>query len=126
MSLLTALNPLTYGRKQAAAWNALMGAYTFSRMSESDQKRVISAADEVAHRDFRRSLDDIAKERSPLVAYNVLVYGMRELGIRPACGNQLWFRVANPFVASIGAEELVGFTRRQLEKQYGVNIPDLE
>lgn len=126
MGILSALNPLTYGRKQAAAWNALMGAYTFSRLSESDQQRVISAADEVARRDFRGSLDDIAKKRSPLVAYNVLVYGMRELGIRPACGDQLWFQVANPFVASIGAEELISFTRRQLEKEHGMTIPDLE
>ncbi len=125
MGLLSALNPLTYGRKQAAAWNALMGAYTFSRLSERDQQLVISAADEVARRDFHGSFDDLARKNRPLVAYNILVYGMRELGIRPACGD-LWFRVANPFVASIGAEELIGFTRRQLEKEYGVKIPDLE
>lgn len=50
---------------------------------------------------------------------------MRALGIRPAGGDQLWFQVANPFVASIGTEELIGFTRRQLEKEYGVKIPDL-
>lgn len=113
MGLLSALNPLTYGRKQAAAWNALMGAYTFSQLSERDQQRVIGAADEVARRDFRRPFDVIAKERSALVAYNVLVYGMHEMGILPACGDQLWFHVANPFVASIGAAELIEFTRRQ-------------
>jgi hypothetical protein len=126
MSLLSALNPLTYGRKQAAAWNALMGAYTFSRLSEKDQQIVISAADEVSRRVWRRSFDDMARKNSPLVAYNVLVYGMRELGIRPACRDQLWFHVKNPFAASIGAEELLGFTRRQLEKEYGMKIPDLE
>ena len=125
MGFFAAINPLTYGRKQAVAWNALMGAYTFSRLSERDQQRVISTADEVARKDFRSSLDDIATKSNPLVAYNFLVYGMRVLGIKPACGSILWFRVANPFVASAGAEELVAFTKRRLEGEHGIKIPAL-
>jgi hypothetical protein len=73
MGFFSALNPLTYERKQAAAWNALMGAYTFLRLGERDQQRVFSAADEVARRDFRGSFDDIAEKNSPLVTYNFLV-----------------------------------------------------
>jgi hypothetical protein len=126
MGFFSALNPLTYGRKQAAAWNALMGIYTFIRLNERDQERVLSAADAVSRKDFRRTFNDIAEKNSPLVAHNFLVYGMRELGIRPACGNTPWFHVENPFVAAIGAEELINFTRRRLEQEHGVSFPDVK
>ncbi len=86
---------------------------------------MLRAADEVARRDFRRPFADIAKENKPIVAHNFLAYGFREMGIPPALGKDLWFRVANPFIASIGAEEVLGFTKRQLEKEHGVQMPDL-
>ena len=125
MGIFSALNPLTFGRKQAAAWNALMGAYTFSRLNKEHQERVLEAADHVARRDFRQPFAEITQKHGPFVRYNLVVYAMRELSIRPAVGKGLWFSVANPFVASIGAEEVVGFVQRQLEKEHGIQFPDL-
>jgi len=116
------LNPFTIGRKTGAAWNALMGCYTFNRLTEDEQQFVIFRAQEICQRDLRRSFDDVVSEGNRIIIYNFIVYGMIERRIPPALGSQLWFNVKNPFVASIGAQEMVEQLKPQLEKEYGVHF----
>jgi hypothetical protein len=97
-----------------------MGCYTLSRLSEDEQQFVIFKAQEICQRDFKHSFDDILLNGNRIVIYNFIVYGMMERQIRPALGSQLWFWVKNPFVESIGSEELLDQMKRQLEKEYGV------
>ena len=123
MGIFSALNPLTFGRKNQAAWNALMGSYTFFRLTAPEQHMVLGAANNLAESKLRRNLNDIVREKNGQIIFlNFLVYGMRECDIRPLIGGDLWFHLDNPFVACIGVEEVMDFQRRQMEKQYGVKF----
>lgn len=122
MGMLSALNPLTFGRKNQAAWNAYMAAYTFSRLSSAEQNAVIGIASDLVEAKLRCTLIRLLQDSGQVVLLNFLVYGMRELGIRPALGNELWFHITNPIVACLGVEEVLDFQRRQMEKQFGVQF----
>jgi hypothetical protein len=51
---------------------------------------------------------------------------MMNLGIRPALGADLWFEVKNPHVDLLNGTEVLASTKHKLEKQFGVEFPELD
>lgn len=116
-------NPLTFGRKVRTATNALLSSYTFLSLSAAEQNLVMQEAMAIAPFWFKGGWrEKLSSPRERIVFLNLLAYGMMERGIRPALGDELWLTVKNPFVESMGAEELIGQIRKQLEAKHGVHI----
>lgn len=115
-------NPLTFGRKHRTAWNALIGWYTFRQLNAAEQHLVLARVDDILRDLAHTTRDEVVDRNGQIVFLNFLVYGMTERGIPPAIPGERWFHVKNPFVESIGAEEMVTHLRPQLEKRYGVSL----
>jgi len=125
MGLFSALNPFSLGRKHQAAWNALMGSYTFYRLPAAHQHIVLGRVEAMIEDQFHQTLDEFLQRHSRIVFFNLLVYGMGEEGIDPALGDDKWFWIKNPMVECIGAEEAIETQRQQLEQKYGAKF-DIE
>ena len=122
MGLLSALNPLAFGRKSRAAWNALMASYTFLHLNTPQQHLVLGRARQIAEEQFDRPIEEVLKRNGRIVFLNFLVYGLGEEGIPPALGGDSWFWLKNPFVECIGAEDVIEALKQRLEKQHGVQF----
>ena len=119
------LNPFTLGRKHRAAWNALMGAYTFYKLPAAFQHVVLGRVEDLIEDQFHQTLDEFLRKHSRIVFFNLLVYGMGEEGIDPALGDEKWFWIKNPIVECIGAEDAIEMQRQQLKQKYQVEF-DIE
>ena len=125
MGFWSAMNPLTFGRKNAAAWNALVGSYTFYQLDAARQFLVLQAATQVAQEQFGKPIADIrelAETHGAIILFNFIVYGLGENGILPALGDEKWMFVERPFIACIGASEAVDLIKPGLERKYGVKF----
>lgn len=127
MGLFSALNPFTFSTKYYAAWNALMAAYTFERLSSEEKQQIRDKVVEIELSVMRRPMTfaDISSNLSRAQLNHLFSLAMMNVGIRPALGSDLWFEVKNPHVDLLRAEEVIASTRHKLEKQYGVSFPDL-
>jgi hypothetical protein len=110
------------GKKHQAAWNALMGSYTFFTLDTPHKQLVLGQARNIAEGQIRKTLEQIQTENGFIVFMNIVVYALGEQGIQPALGNDKWFWIKNPFVDCIGAAEVLPSLKAQLEKKYGVTI----
>jgi len=128
MGMLSALNPFTFSRKYYAAWNALMAAYTFDQLSSEQKQQVLDKAVEIESSVRRRpiTLLEITAILNEAGRYHLFSLAMMNLGIRPALGTDLWFEVKNPHVDLINGAEVLASTKHKLEKQFGVEFPDLD
>jgi len=126
-SILNTLNPLTLGRKQSAAWNVLMAAYTFERLTSSEQKQVKDkvAEMETNMRRTRVTFDEAMERFSTAEKYLFLSLGMNNLGIWPVLGDKYWFKVQNPKMDLLGAESHIETARIVLEEEFGVKFPKI-
>lgn len=115
-------NPFTYGRKYAVAWNALIGWYTLKRLSAPEQQLIIAAAEEIVQEHLGRELGAVYAANGPIVALNFIVYAMGEQGVPAGVGDGKWFHVKNPFVAAIGADEVVTQIKPRLEKEHSIEL----
>lgn len=122
MGLLSALNPLTFGRKHKAAWNALMASYTLLHLTEDQQQLVLSRVSDILESRLKQTIEDILKHNGRIVFLNFVVYGLSEEDIPPALGSAGWFWIKNPFVECIGAESMIKFQKQELERKYGVQF----
>ena len=128
MGILSALNPFTFSRKQYAAWNALMAAYTFDQLSSEQKQQVIDKVVEIESSILGRpvSFIEIAANLTEAQRNHFFSLAMMNVEIRPALGNELWFEVKNPHTDLLNGEEVLASTKHKLEKQFGVEFPDLE
>lgn len=117
-----AWNPLTFPRKQRAAYNAMIGAYTFTHLHPEAQERVVFKLDEIIQRDFPHTSFDKLKDGPQIIFVNFLVYAMNELGIKPALGDLPWYYVKRPFIDCIGAEEVADLLHPSMESKFGVKL----
>ncbi len=116
-------NPLTFGRKMRTATNAILSSYTFLQLGAAEQNLVMNEAKAIAPHWFKGEWQEkLGNLHERIVFLNLLAYGMMERNIRPALGDELWMNVKNPFVESIGAEDIIGQIKRQLEAKYGVQF----
>ena len=97
-----------------------MASYTFLALDTPRQHLVLGRARDIVEGQMRRTLDDVRTQNGRVVFLNIIVYALGEEGIQPALGNEKWFWIKNPFVACIGAEEVMEEQRAQLERKYGV------
>src|SRR6266545_1568130 len=127
MGILSALNPFTFSRKYYAAWNALMAAYTFDQLSSDRKQEVLDKVVEIESSVRRRSVTllEITARISEAGRYHLFSLAMMNLDIRPALGTDLWFEVKNPHVDLLNGAEVLASTKHKLEKQFGVEFPDL-
>lgn len=127
MGILNAFNPFTFSRKYYAAWNALMAAYTLDQLSDDQKEQVMDKALEIESTVLRRPVMflEIAAKMTKAQQYHLFSLALMNLGIRPALGTDLWFEVKNPHVDLRNAEEVMASTKHKLEKQFGVEFPDL-
>ena len=126
-STLNTLNPITLGRKQAAAWNVLMAAYTFERLTSSEQAQVKDKVEEIETnvRRTRVTYDEVMERYSNDEKYLLLSLAMNNLGIWPALGGKYWHKVQNPKMDLLGAESHIETARIVLEKEFGVKFPPI-
>jgi hypothetical protein len=128
MGLFSMLNPMGFGRKNTCAWNTLMAAYTFPQLRADKQRRVRDKVLEIHSAVNRQDLEfkELAELMGPIGISYFMSLAMMNLRIAPALGNKGWFRVKNPFMDTLGVEEFLPITRKQLEQEHGVSFPDLE
>lgn len=112
------------GKKHQAAWNALVGSYTFLKLDAARQHLVLAQARDIVESQMHKTLEQVREQNGFIVFMNIIVYALGEQGIAPALGNEKWFWLKNPFVDCIGASEVVASQKAQLEKKYGVTIDD--
>src|SRR5712691_11434202 len=127
MSIFSALNPFTFRRKHEAAWNALMAAYTFELLAPEVRRLVIQKVKEIETSVRRRPVTflEIVSHTTEAQRCHLFSLALMNLGIRPALGKDLWFEVRNPHVDLLDADEIITSTRHKLQKQFGVDFPDL-
>lgn len=127
MGLFGGFNPFTFSKKQAAAWNALMAAYTFHLLSKTDQEKVIDKVVEIESSAKGRPVTflEITANMSEAQRYYFFSLALMNLGIRPVLGNDLWHEVRNPYTDIYGAEEVLASTKHKLEKQFSVDFPNI-
>src|SRR5712691_4057177 len=127
MSIFSALNPFTFRRKHEAAWNALMAAYTFELLAPEVRRLVIQKVKEIETSVRRRPVTflEIVSHTTEAQRCHLFSLALMNLGIRPALGKNLWFEVRNPHVDLLDEDEILASTRHQLQKQFGVDFPDL-
>ena len=127
MGIFSALNPFTYSRKYYAAWNALMAAYTFDQLSYEQKQQVIDKVVEIESSILRRPVlfIEITSNLTEAQLNHFFSLAMMNVEIRPALGNELWFEVKNPHIDLLNGEEVLASTKHNLEKQFGVEFPDL-
>ena len=109
-------------KKHQAAWNALVGSYTFFTLDTARKHLVLGQARDISEEQMRKTLEKIQEENGFVVFMNIIVYALGEQGIQPALGNEKWFWLKNPFIDSIGASEVLPALKAQLEKKYSVKI----
>jgi hypothetical protein len=109
-------------KKHQAAWNALVGSYTFFALDTARKHLVLGQARDIAEGQMRTTLEQIQEQNGFVVFMNIIVYALGEQGIPPALGDDKWFWIKNPFVDSIGAAEVLPSLKAQLELKYGVTI----
>ena len=110
------------GKKHQAAWNALVGSYTFFTLDTPRKHMVLGQARDIAEGQMKRTLEQIQEQNGFIVFMNIVVYALGEQGIQPALGDDKWFWIKNPFVDCIGAEEVLPSLKAQLERKYNVSI----
>jgi hypothetical protein len=116
-------NPFTFARKVRTATNALLASYTLLQLTGVNQRVVLSAAQNVAPHWFAEGWEDkLADLHNRIIFLNLVAIGLMECNIPPSLPGELWFHVRNPFVESIGAEQLISQIQTQLEAKYGVRI----
>ena len=116
-------NPFTFHRKVKTATNALLAAYTFEHLDAARQRLVLEAAKAQAPFWFDgNEAEKLATRQGRIVFCNLIALSLWENNIRPSLGNELWCDVKNPFVESIGAEDLIDQIKRQLENKYQITI----
>lgn len=127
MGMLNALNPFSFSKKYYAAWNALMAAYTFDQLSSDQKQQVIQKVEEIESSVLRRPIMfiELVANLSSAQLNHFFSLAMINLGIRPALGKELWFEVKNPCMDLVNAEEILASTKHKLEKQFGVEFPNL-
>jgi len=106
-----------------AASNALIAEYTFERLAESDQRRVI---DDVARImvGARYPIQDpkgTLERSSPAERFGFYALAMARLGIEPKIGKS-WYDVRNPYAQIIGAHREIATVRHQLRSKYKVDV----
>ena len=126
-NLIGLLNPFAFSRKQDAAWNALMAAYTFEHISDSQREEVVIKSIELLSLALRKPVSHLEMAANLSTAQRYLLYSlaMINIGIRPAIGNDLWNRVRNPYVDLLNSKEIMAYTQQKLEKEYLVDFPTL-
>jgi hypothetical protein len=72
------------------------------------------------------TLLEITAKMSEAAKYHLFSLAMMNLEIRPVLGTELWYEVKNPHVDLLNAGDVLASTKYKLEKQYGVEFPDLE
>ena len=114
---------LAFGRRPQAAWNALMGAYTFRHLDAAQKQRVLDRVrDILGDRQFNRTIENVLNDSGRIVFLNFLVYGLGEEGIHPLLGKESWFWINNPFVECMGAEEVLEQQIQKIEKKHSVTL----
>jgi len=127
MGILGSLNPFTFSRKNGAAWNALMAAYTFDQLPKEKKQEVMDKVVEIESSVKGRPVTflEFTASTSTSQRYYFFSLAMMNLGIVPALGNDLWHEVKNPYTDILGTDELIKSTKHLLEKQFGVEFPSL-
>ncbi len=110
-----------FNKKEQAAWNALVGSYTFFKLDLSSKHSVHAHLHKLVT-DAGLDLAQIMESKGFIVAGQFMVYALSECGIPPAIDRSSWFHIRNPFVDCIGSELVLSTIKLQLERKYGVQI----
>ena len=130
VGILSFVNPFAFfafSKKYYAAWNALMAAYTFEHLSPEQKQQVMDKAVEIESDVHRRPVIfiEIVSNFNEAQLNHLFSLAMMNVSIRPAIGNEQWFEVKNPHIDLLNGAGVLAFTKRKLEKQFGVEFPDL-
>ncbi len=104
-----------------------MAAYTFELLAPEVRRLVIQKVEEIETSVRRRPVTflEIVSHTTEAQRCHLFSLALMNLGIRPALGKNLWFEVRNPHVDLLDEDEILASTRHQLQKQFGVDFPDL-
>lgn len=107
-------------RRTGAAFNVLLGKYTFLRLSDDQQKMVEARTAEILQQAMHGSFGGFDAETDK---YGWYALAMNELGIRPAVEDYpTWNRVKNPFTAIFPGDPSLEKASAYIKRRFNVEI----
>jgi hypothetical protein len=107
-------------KRHGAAFNVLLGKYTYSLLNESDKKKVEYRTAEILNQAMRGRFREFNSETE---RYGWYALAMRELGIPPAVEQYpRWNLVPNPFAAILPGDPALTNVSAYMKAKFGIEV----